>query len=238
MNMRKSTKIPRIIKIHAIDGLKIYCAFNTGEHRILDFNRLFKKWKVKDDEFRSRLLNPNEFQQVRLHEGTLQWPNLIKKTRLSNGMEFEVMFDLDPLVLYETSEPDEARNKRYFIGEMLRKARLEAGLTQEELAKRSGTTKNYISRIENNKSDIELGTLIKIIEIGLDRELQIDIAKKYEGFLLDTTSSPNLTLLHPSFTRYNNLYSTGTNNRVITVAKSRPIIIEMAMGSHIRPPPR
>lgn len=58
---------------------------------------------------------------------------------------------------------------------MIKKAREQAGLTQEELAKRSGTTKNYISRLENNKSDVELGTLIKIIEIGLGRHMRIQI---------------------------------------------------------------
>jgi DNA-binding XRE family transcriptional regulator len=90
-------------------------------------------------------------------------------------MEFEVAFDLDPIVLYEESEPDEERNKRYQIGGLLKKARKQAGLTQEELAERSGTTKNYISRVENNKSDVELGTLIKIIEIGLGKRMEINI---------------------------------------------------------------
>lgn len=63
----------------------------------------------------------------------------------------------------------------YRFGNMIKKAREQAGLTQEELAKRSGTTKNYISRLENNKSDVELGTLIKIIEIGLGRHMRIQI---------------------------------------------------------------
>ncbi|MCO6478423.1 MAG: helix-turn-helix transcriptional regulator [Phaeodactylibacter sp.] len=173
--MRKSTKVPRIIKLHKIDGFKVFCAFNTGEHRVIDFARLFEKWNYKEDPFRSKLLNEEEFSKLQLNEGTFQWPNLIRKTKLSNGMEFEVAFDLDPVVLYTESDPDEERNRRYQIGNLVRKARKKAGLTQEELARRSGTTKNYISRIENNKSDIELGTLIKIIEIGLGRKLSIEI---------------------------------------------------------------
>lgn len=173
--MRKSSKIPRIIKLHEVKGFKVYCAFNTGEHRIINFEGLFSEWKIENDPFQSKLLNPTEFIQVRVHEGTLQWPNIKKVMRLSNGMEFEVMLDLDPIVLYEASVADETRNKSYQIGEILKKARKEAGLTQEELAKRSGTTKNYISRIENNRSDWELGTLIKIIEIGLGKKLNIQI---------------------------------------------------------------
>ncbi|NUQ25051.1 MAG: helix-turn-helix domain-containing protein [Saprospiraceae bacterium] len=173
--MRKSTKIPRIIKINEVDGYKVYVAFNTGEHRMIDFAALFEKWNYQGDAFRSKLLDMKEFQQLELVEGTLRWPNLVQKTRLSNGMEFEVAFDLDPIVLYQESEPDEERNKMYGIGNMIKKAREQAGLTQEELAKRSGTTKNYISRLENNKSDVELGTLIKIIEIGLGRHMRIQI---------------------------------------------------------------
>ncbi|MBK7475340.1 MAG: helix-turn-helix transcriptional regulator [Haliscomenobacter sp.] len=90
-------------------------------------------------------------------------------------MEFEISFDLDPVVLYQESEPDEEKNQQNPIGSLIKTARQQAGLTQEELAKRSGTTKNYISRIENNKSDIELGTLLKIIEIGLGKRMNIQI---------------------------------------------------------------
>lgn len=175
--MRKSAKIPRIIKLHEIIGFKIYCAFNTGEHRIINFENLFKQLGFKsDDPIRSKLLEEKNFKEVQLHEGTLQWPNIKQKLKLSNGLEFEVMFDLDPIVLYNSSELDEVRNQKNKIGQVLKKARLEAGLTQEELAKRSGTTKNYISRIENDKSDIELGTLRKIIEIGLDKRLNIKVS--------------------------------------------------------------
>lgn len=173
--MRKSIKIPRIIKINEVVGFRVYVAFNTGEYRVIDFAALFEKWNYQADAFRSKLLNMAEFQQLELVDGTLRWPNLIQKKRLSNGMEFEVAFDLDPIVLYQESESDEERNKIYRIGNIVKTAREQAGLTQEELAKRSGTTKNYISRLENNKSDVELGTLIKIIEIGLGKNMRIQI---------------------------------------------------------------
>ena len=69
--------------------------------------------------------------------------------------------------------PDTSRNLQ--LGKMIRSARKEAGLTQEELANRSGTSKHYISRLENDKSDIELLTLKKIIEAGLGRKLKLQI---------------------------------------------------------------
>ena len=173
--MRKSNKIPRIIKINEVKDFKVYCAFNNGEHRVIDFKKLFDKWKINENSFNYKITKEEIFKQVEIVSNTLSWPEITKKIKLSNGMEFDAPYEIDPLVLYENSELDEVRNKRYYIGELLRKARKSAGLTQEELALKSGTTKNYISRIENNRSDIELGTLRKIIEIGLGKELEIQI---------------------------------------------------------------
>jgi len=45
---------------------------------------------------------------------------------------------------------------------MLQQLRTEKGLTQEQLAEKCGTTKSYISRIENNASDIRLSTIMRI----------------------------------------------------------------------------
>lgn len=49
------------------------------------------------------------------------------------------------------------------------------GLIQEELAQKSGTTKHYISRLENNRTGLELSTLKRIIEGGLDKKMKIII---------------------------------------------------------------
>ncbi len=50
------------------------------------------------------------------------------------------------------------------IGRVLRKARKEAGLTQEEVARRLQTRKSAISRIENHAEDIRISTLQKFAE--------------------------------------------------------------------------
>ncbi|WP_431127650.1 helix-turn-helix domain-containing protein [Flagellimonas flava] len=63
------------------------------------------------------------------------------------------------------------------LGVMLKKARKEAKLTQEELAVRTGTKKSYISRIERGQSDIQISTYHKLIEIGLGRTLHISIGR-------------------------------------------------------------
>lgn len=77
----------------------------------------------------------------------------------------------------ERGTPDRETWEREFdafrIGVMLEQARLERGLTQEQLAERCGTKKSYISRIENNSSDIRLKTLMNIVENGLGGKLKI-----------------------------------------------------------------
>lgn len=61
------------------------------------------------------------------------------------------------------------------LGVMLEEARRKLNLTQDELAIRSGTTKSYISRIENNASDIRLSTLLRIIQKGLGGHLKLTL---------------------------------------------------------------
>jgi hypothetical protein len=61
------------------------------------------------------------------------------------------------------------------LGAMLQEMRKEQGLTQEQLALKCGTTKTYISRIENNASDIRLSTLMRIIHEGLGGHLKLSV---------------------------------------------------------------
>ncbi|MBB3696538.1 helix-turn-helix domain-containing protein [Flammeovirga yaeyamensis] len=69
----------------------------------------------------------------------------------------------------------EEESLSFRIGVMLKEERLKAKLTQEDLAIKSGTKKSYISRIERGKSDIQISTLQKIIEQGLDKKMDISI---------------------------------------------------------------
>lgn len=61
------------------------------------------------------------------------------------------------------------------LGVMLQELRKDQGLTQEQLADKCGTTKTYISRIENNASDIRLSTLMRIISEGLGGHLKLSV---------------------------------------------------------------
>jgi DNA-binding XRE family transcriptional regulator len=69
----------------------------------------------------------------------------------------------------------EADSLAFRLGVMLKEARTEAKITQEQLAERTGTKKSYISRIERGKSDIQISTYQRIIEIGLGKSLNISI---------------------------------------------------------------
>lgn len=69
----------------------------------------------------------------------------------------------------------EAGYEAFKIGALIHDARLEKGMTQEELALKVGTTKSYISKIENNVKEVRFSTLQKIVELGLGGHLQLSI---------------------------------------------------------------
>jgi len=75
----------------------------------------------------------------------------------------------------EGREQYEQEFEAFKLGVMLQELRKEKRLTQEELAEKCGTTKNYISRIENNASDIRLSTLMRIIQEGLGGHLRLSV---------------------------------------------------------------
>ena len=75
-----------------------------------------------------------------------------------------------------TSRTDfDIKAKAFAIGEIIKDERKSAKMTQEELAKRTGTRKSFISRIENGHSDIQLSTLYKLIEQGLGKKINFSI---------------------------------------------------------------
>lgn len=69
----------------------------------------------------------------------------------------------------------EEESKVFILSEILKTARKEADMTQEQLAEKIGTRKSYISRLENGKADIQLSTLFKIFEQGLGRRIVLEI---------------------------------------------------------------
>lgn len=77
-------------------------------------------------------------------------------------------------------DPEFAENyddgfREFKLGVLLKQARVEAGLTQEELARRINTKKTAISRIENHAEDIKLSTLDRFVQ-ALGKTLKITLA--------------------------------------------------------------
>ena len=69
----------------------------------------------------------------------------------------------------------EAGYDLFKIGALIHDTRIELGMTQEELAIKVGTTKSYISKIENNLKEARISTLQKIVELGFGGQLELSI---------------------------------------------------------------
>jgi HTH-type transcriptional regulator / antitoxin HipB len=65
--------------------------------------------------------------------------------------------------------------KAFKLGAMLQEMRKGNNMTQEQLAAKCGTTKTYISRIENNASNIRLSTLMRIVWDGFGKHLKLTV---------------------------------------------------------------
>jgi len=162
------------LKINWIKGLSISVVFNNGESRIIDFKKVFKKIEINNDSPVMILKNTDEFAKAELRNNTLSWSNVDQFITDKNSNKVKVPFEIgaDVLLKYSSSEVTGITSK---IGRLVRDTRIKSGLTQKELAIKSGTSRNYISRIENDRSDIELDTLRKIIETGLGKHLEINV---------------------------------------------------------------
>jgi DNA-binding XRE family transcriptional regulator len=172
--MRQNIKIPRILKINWIRELSISVVFNNGESRIIDFRKVLKQFNVNKDSPAHILYDSNEFAKVELAGNTLSWSNVEQYITMRNGKKMKVPYEIGADVLLKYSHPEKSELSLK-LGKMIREARLKNGLTQQELALKSGTSRTYISRIENDRSDLEIATLRKIIETGLGKRLEIQI---------------------------------------------------------------
>jgi DNA-binding XRE family transcriptional regulator len=166
--------LPKIARIIEVEPFKVTLLWNTSEIRVVDFAPLFAQWEAEGDAKMAVLRDWETFSQVALSENrTLSWPNVPVSFAFKSDTRTAPL-ELDALELYRQStlvKKMEGLN----IGAMLRNAREGAGLSQADVALKSGTTRNYISRIENDKSDIQLVTLQKIVKLGIGGEIVFQI---------------------------------------------------------------
>jgi len=96
------------------------------------------------------------------------------KKKLTDARSLEELIDLEYGQIGTEKRDEFEKEAQYFvISEMLKEARREANMTEEQLAKKIGTQKSYISRLESGKCDIQLSTLYRIFETGLGRKVNL-----------------------------------------------------------------
>lgn len=176
MENKTYKRLPKILKINRIDKkhLSISVLFSNGEDRILDFDKIFRKeWKVTKGDFEYKLFDPIEFAKVKVSNHTLSWNNVEVQITGFDGKNKKVPYEVGADTLYDLSEVDE--KLKVSIGSLFRKARLAAKLSQEKVAELSGTSRTYITRLESDKQDVEIMTLKKLVEAGLNKHLSISI---------------------------------------------------------------
>ena len=98
----------------------------------------------------------------------------METNKIRNSKNFDELLDIKyGKIGTENRDEFEEKAQYFVISEMLREARKEAKMTQEQLAKKIGTKKSYISRLENGKCDIQLSTLYRIFEFGLGKRINL-----------------------------------------------------------------
>ena len=172
--MKTKQKIVRIKEIYKINDFKIFCHFSNDEYRYINFKKLFKTWNVKRGDTEYLLLDKNELQKVKLSNGTLSWECVSVSLIDENNQEQQYPYEIDPIVLYQNSIFDE---DKIFddIGMLLRNERKKSGLTRKQLAKKSGISEEYITKLEDEKTNIELIMLKDILNKGFGKKLQINV---------------------------------------------------------------
>jgi HTH-type transcriptional regulator/antitoxin HipB len=98
----------------------------------------------------------------------------MKKSTIKNATSFDELLELKYGKVGTSKRDQFEEQAQYFvISELLKEARKEAKMTQEQLADKLGTKKSYISRLENGQCDIQLSTLYRIFEFGLGRKVNL-----------------------------------------------------------------
>ena len=167
--------LPRIIRILQVEPFKITALWTTSEVRLIDFEPLFKQWQADQDTKLLPLMDYSTFKEVAVSQTrTLSWPTIFVSISLRNRV-ISAPLDLDPDSLYQQSTLVK-QTEKIPVGFLLKRAREDAGLSQLDVALKSGTTRHYISRIENGKSDIQLETLNKIVQLGMGKQVRVEIS--------------------------------------------------------------
>jgi DNA-binding XRE family transcriptional regulator len=140
----------------------------SGQRKFSCIDELLSKKDTKDSakgnknggEIEKRVLD-GKLWRINKMKNVTDFEDLLKEKYGEKGTPLRDKYDAESLA--------------FRLGIMLKEARKESHITQEELAARTGTKKSYISRIEKGQSDIQISTYYKLIELGLGKHLNISI---------------------------------------------------------------
>lgn len=145
----------KIKKLELLEDYRLLCRFEDGKAKVFDMKTMMAKYPVFLD---------------------LKENDLFKKGRIDVG-GFGIVWnddlDISAQGIYELGEPYEEGEKRISdIAKALKQARLDAGLTQNDLSRLSGVTQSNIARIENGLVDPTIKTVEKLLA-PLGKRLEI-----------------------------------------------------------------
>lgn len=124
-------------------------------------------------------------ERTKITAGAFFWPlaqchiltqkrKLMNKEDIKKAENFDELLDIKYGKIGAVKRDEFEEKAQYFvISGMLKEAREEANMTQEQLANKVGTKKSYISRLENGKCYIQLSTLYRIFECGLGKRVNL-----------------------------------------------------------------
>lgn len=172
-------KTPRIVKIRNIKGHKVLALWNDGNSRLHNFEPEVVAWRNYVGY--RRLSDSSVFKTAIVNdEGCLSWPHITYDEEASDNQDDWITFDSDRM--FEEGELYEERNPALKLAQVVSSIRLKLGLTQEQVAIRTGVTKSYISKIERGVTDINLGTFEWLLEQGFGKRIEIvDIEPQQEN---------------------------------------------------------
>lgn len=145
------------VKLYLKEGTTIEVLFDDGKTKRYDMKRLFSKY-----EWTSALKDRNLFLKGKL----LGWGSIVWNDEI----------DVDSETVYEFGETVDspADADQIIFGYRLKKARLEAELTQGELSERTGVDQSDISKLEKGALNPSVGLLRKVAN-GLGKTLSITL---------------------------------------------------------------
>lgn len=154
-------EMPEIIEIIAVEPYRIIARWSNGEIRQNDYTDERITWQNSQNKLYNQIAYWENFRAVMVNDGVLSWPSIRVVFDMGEGTQSEP-FGFDPVTTYQQSSLLMNALLENNIGHTLANARHQAKLSQDELARRIGSTKQYISKVERGLVQPQADTIQRI----------------------------------------------------------------------------